>query len=84
MTNGSELLSAILRQAIKDYVRLNPDSSLVSAEFHESEGKDFKTAEDFIFNNIPIQFGELDLNFDKVCRYLRINQDTIKRKLLES
>jgi len=81
MTPETDLILAIIRQAIRDYIRLDPDSDKVSAEFHIDEGHDFQTAESFLFNDAPIQFGKLNLTFTDLCRTLGIDQRRLKHRI---
>ena len=81
MTTAEELLLAILRQAMRDYIRLDPDSDDVSAEYHIDQGHDFRTAENFLYNNVPIEFGEMSLTLADVCVMLRIDERKIKQKI---
>lgn len=76
-----KLLEGILRQAIKDYIKLNPDSSLCSAEFNENEGQDYLTAEEFIFGKTKILFGEWELSYEDTCIILDIDGRKIRKKL---
>lgn len=64
---AGELLYAILKQAINDYIKLDPDGDSVTADFYESEGEDYKTAESFIFGSQPIYFGSFVFTFDDLC-----------------
>ena len=84
MSPAEELLLAILRQAIRDYIRLDPDSDSVSAEYYIDEGQDYKTAEDFLYNNVPINFGEKKLTLSNICELLNLNERKIKRKIAKS
>jgi len=81
MSPEEELLYAIVRQAIRDYIRLDPDSDKVSAEYHIDEGQDFKTAEDFLYNNVPIPYGELPLTFRDICSILGIDGIRLKKRI---
>jgi len=81
MIAAEELLLAILRQAIRDYIRLDPDSDTVSAEYYIDEGHDYQTSEDFLFNNVPLDFGTIKLTFNDVCSLLDIDTIKIKRKI---
>lgn len=76
-----ELLLAIVRQAIRDYVRLDPDSDKVSAEYHIDEGADFKTAEDFLYNGVPLVYGGLALTFSDVSSVLNLDGRRIKKRI---
>lgn len=67
MTPEANLLFAIFKQTILDYIKLDPDSDCISADFFESEGDDFKTAEDIIFNDGKIYYGELIFTFNDLC-----------------
>jgi hypothetical protein len=64
MSPEMQLLFAIYKQIITDYIKLDPDSDCVSADFFESEAQDFKTAENIIFYDQPIYFGDIELSFD--------------------
>ena len=64
MSPEMQLLFAIYKHIIMDYIKLDPDSDCVSADFFESEAQDYKIAEDIIFNNQPIYYGKLMLYFD--------------------
>ncbi|MDD3412578.1 MAG: hypothetical protein PHY47_01115 [Lachnospiraceae bacterium] len=80
MSPESQLLYAILKQTISDYIKLDPDSDCDSADYFEDEGKDFKTAEDIIFNNVPIYFGSMTFTFDElVTLFPNIIQRTPKQ-----
>lgn len=83
MTPEGELLLAIIKQAVRDYIKLDPDSDTVSAEFStpNGEGYDFKTAEDFLFNEVPIDYGQIDLTFIDICRILDIDPIKLKKKI---
>jgi len=83
MTPEGKLLLAILKQAIRDYIRLDPDSDTVSAEFStpNGEGFDYKTAEDFLFNSIPISYGSKELTFIDACTILGIDRKKLKKKI---
>ena len=78
MNPGQELLLAIIKQALRDYMKLDPDSDSVSAEFHENEGADYKTAEDFLYNESPIAFGDLLLTYEDSCNILGIRHKKVK------
>jgi hypothetical protein len=80
----AELILAIVKQAIRDYIRLDPDSDKVSAEYHIDEGHDYRTAEDFLFYDAPIPFGKIQLTFSDICYTLNINQKKIKAKISKS
>lgn len=84
MTTADQLLLAILRQAMRDYIRLDPDSDDVSAEYHIDQGQDFKTAEDFLYNGVPIAFGETSLTFIDVCVVLNIDEIKLKKRIAKS
>ena len=78
MDSHNELLLAILKQAIRDYIKLDPDSDSSTAEFFESEGKDFKTAEDFIYNGATFTFGTVVFSYNSLCSYLGVNSRSLK------
>jgi len=84
MTTADQLLLAILRQAMRDYIRLDPDSDDVSAEYHIDQGQDFKTAEDFLYNKVPIAFGEMFLTFSDICTVLSIDEIKLKKRIAKS
>ena len=84
MTPAVDLILAIVRQSIRDYIRLDPDSDKVSAEFHIDEGHDYRTAEDFLYNNVPIPFGEIELTFADICNTLGIDQGRLKYRIARS
>jgi len=79
-----ELLLAILRQAIKDYLNLDPDSDTCAADYYISEGEDYKTAEDFLYNSVPIPYGTLSLTFQDLCFLLKINKRKIYKYISEN
>ena len=83
-----ELLFAIFKQAISDYLKLDPDGDSVSADFFESEGDDFKTAEAFIFYAQPIYYGKFELTFNDLCELFseRINTTSseLKRRIVDN
>jgi hypothetical protein len=85
MSPEQELLLAILRQTIRDYIKLDPDSDLKSAEFSEQgESFDYKTAEDFLYNGSHIYFGSLVFNYKDMCNFLGIDAAKLKRHLASS
>lgn len=67
MTPEANLLFAIFKQTILDYIKLDPDSDCISADFFESENEDYKTAEDIIFNGEKIYYGQLIFTFNDLC-----------------
>lgn len=75
MSSEAALLFAIFKQCITDYIKLDPNSDTCSADFFESEEEDYKTAEDFIFHNTNIYYGELIFNFEDL---VEIFEDTIR------
>ena len=81
MEAHNELLIAILKQAVRDYIKLDPDSDSSTAEFYESESEDFKTAENFLYNGATFSFGTVVFSYDSLCSYLNINPKTLKKKL---
>lgn len=81
MTPEKELLLAVLKQAIRDYMSLDPDSDTVSAEYFIDEGNDYKTAEDFLYNNVIIPYGNLNLTYEHVCTILNIDGKKIRRRM---
>jgi len=84
MTPERELLLAIVRQAIRDYIRLDPDSDKVSAEYHIDEGQDYKSAEDFLYNEVPLPYGNLALTLRDVCSILSIDGRRLKQRIARS
>lgn len=81
MSPEKELLLAILRQALRDYIKLDPDSDKKSAEFEETEGLDYKTAEDFLYNGTLLGYGNVNFTFDQLCNYLEIDSVKIKKTI---
>ena len=81
MSPEKELLLAILRQTVRDYIKLDPDSDLRSAEFEETEGADYKTAEDFIYRGARIHFGALSFSYDELCHMLDIDGKQLKKAI---
>lgn len=81
MTPEKSLLLAIMRQAIRDYIRLDPDSDTVSAEYHIDEGQDYQSAEGFLYRSIPLDFGELTLTYIDICQILSIDGKKLKKKI---
>lgn len=79
MTPEKELLLAIIKQAVRDYMKLDPDSDQTSAEFCENEGLDYKTAEDFLYNNARIFIGRVSFTFKEACLFLDIQPKKIKK-----
>ncbi len=67
MSPEANLLFAIFKQTILDYIKLDPDSDCISADFYESEGEDYKTAENIIFNSGKIYYGNLIFTFHDLC-----------------
>ena len=76
-----ELLLAIVRQAMRDYIRLDPDSDKVSAEYHIDEGADYQTAENFLYNEVPIPYGSLYLTFKDICSILSMDGKRLKYRI---
>lgn len=71
MSPEANLLFAIFKQTILDYIKLDPDSDHISADFYESEGEDYKTAEDIIWNNARIYYGQMVFTFDDLAEVFR-------------
>lgn len=71
MSPEAKLLFSVFRQTIQDYLDLDPDSDCISADFYESEGSDFRVAEDIIFNGEKIYYGELIFTFDDLCELFK-------------
>jgi hypothetical protein len=67
MLPEASLLFAIFKQIILDYIKLDPDSDCVSADYFKSEGEDFKVTEDIIYNGQPVYFNDLIFTFDDLC-----------------
>lgn len=76
MQSEASLLFAIFKQIILDYIKLDPDSDCVSADYWESEGEDFQVAESIIFYKQPIYYGTFVLTFDEL---VELFQETIGR-----
>lgn len=87
MSPEANLLFAIFKQAILDYIKLDPDSDCISADFYESEGEDYKTAEDFIFNGTKIYYGNMIFTFNDLCELfnevIRLSPKQLKRQIIE-
>jgi len=81
---AKRLLEAVFKQAVKDYLKLKPDSNLSSAEFFENEGDDFKSAENFLFNNTPLYYGDWVLPYKEVCLILDLNPKNIKKHIFKN
>lgn len=81
MSPDHRLLLAILGQAIRDYTKLDPDSDKKSAEFEETEGLDYKTAEDFLYNGALIYYGKVTFNFNQLCNLLEIDPHKLKKSI---
>lgn len=81
MIPEEKLLLDIIRQAIRDYIKLDPDSDTVSAEYYVDEGADFATAEGFLFNNVSISYGKWELTFKDTCSILNLDNERIKKKI---
>jgi hypothetical protein len=81
MEPHNELLLRILHQAVRDYMKLDPDSDSSTAEFFENEGADYKTAEDFIYNGTEFMFGTVVFNYDTLCNYLGINPRKLRKRI---
>lgn len=77
------LLEVFLRQALKDYIKLNPNSTLLSAEYFEDEGRDFKTAEAFIINGQFFEYGDWFLDLEELCLLLDIDHGRVKKYAYE-
>ena len=87
MTPEANLLFAIFKQIIFDYIKLDPDSDCISADFYESESEDFYTAEQIIFYNQPIYYGNLTLSFNDMCdlfqEQIGLTSRQLKQKIIE-
>ena len=81
MIPEQRLLLDIIRQAIRDYIKLDPDSDTVSAEYYIDEGADYLTAEEFLFNNSSIPYGKWSLTFRDACQILDLDNRKIKKKI---
>jgi hypothetical protein len=81
MTPEEELLLAILKQTIRDYLKLDPDSDKATAEFHVCEGADYKTAEAFLYHRAEFNFGTMVFNLRTLCRTLNIDEKKLKKNL---
>jgi hypothetical protein len=57
----------------------------MSADYWESEGEDYKTAEDIIFNNVPIYYGTMVFYFDDLVELFKntigLNSKQLKKNL---
>ncbi len=81
MTPEQELLLAIVRQAMRDYMALDPDSDKVSAEHHIDVANDFKTAEDFLFNNVPINYINMQYTLSDITTMLGMSKSKLLRRI---
>lgn len=81
MEPHNDLLLAILRQAIRDYIKLDPDSDSSTAEFFENEGADFRTAENFIYHGAEFNFGTVVFSFNTLCSYLSISSKKLRKRI---
>jgi hypothetical protein len=83
----ANLLFAIFKQCITDYIKLDPQSDTCSADFFESEEEDFKTAEDFIYNGAYIYYGELIFTFEDLVEQfspiIRLTPKQLRKKISE-
>jgi hypothetical protein len=83
----ASLLFAIFKQTILDYIKLDPDSDRISADFFESEGEDFRIAEDIIFNEEKIYYGEMIFSFYDLADLFRsvtqLSPDQLKKKIMK-
>lgn len=88
MTPEAKLLFSVFRQTIQDYLDLDPDSDCISADFYESEGSDYKVAEDIIFNGEKIYYGDLVFTFDDLCELfkgiVRLSPKQIRKNIIEN
>jgi len=87
MTPEKRLLFAIFDQAINDYIKLDPNSDVCSADFYKSEEEDFKTAEDFIFYNEKIYYGKLVFSFEDMVDFfqdiIKLSPRQLKKKIVD-
>ena len=85
MSPERSLLFAIFKQTILDYIKLDPDSDAVSADFFESESKDFQVAENIIFGKERVYYGSLTFTFEDLCDMFRditnLNYMQIKKRI---
>jgi hypothetical protein len=83
----ANLLFSVFKQTILDYIKLDPDSDCISADFFESEGDDYKTAEDIIFNKQKIYYGNLVFTFEDLCELfketIRLTPRQLRKKIIE-
>ena len=85
MTPEKELLLAILRQAMRDYIKLDPESDVKSAEFsEEGEWYDYRTAEHFLYGGGRIDFGSLSYTYEELCNFLNIDHIKLKKIIAKS
>ena len=87
MSPEANLLFNVFKQTILDYIKLDPDSDCISADFFESEGEDYKTAEDIIFNKQKIYYGNLIFTFDDLCELfkttIQLTPRQLRKKIIE-
>lgn len=87
MSPEDNLLFAIFKQCITDYIKLDPNSDTCSADFYESEEEDYKTAEDFIYNGACIYYGDLIFTFEDLVEQfssiIQLTPKQLKKKISE-
>ena len=87
MSPEAHLLFAIFKQCISDYIKLDPNSDTCSADFYESEEDDYKTAEDFLFNDGRIYYGELVFTFEDLVEnfkdVIRLTPKQLRKRISE-
>ena len=87
MTPESRLLFAIFEQAINDYIKLDPNSDICSADYFKSEEEDYETAEDFIFYDEKIYYGELVFAFEDLVEFfseaIHLSPRQLRKKITE-
>lgn len=76
------LISSVIFRACEDFIELDPFSNTLTNEFVKSEGSDYQSAEEFLFNQVP-SFGELGWTFEEACDYLGLDPGSIRSELLQ-
>lgn len=87
MSPEANLLFAVFKQCITDYIKLDPNSDTCSADFYESEEDDYKTAEDFIYNGTCIYYGDLIFTFEDLVEQfspiIQLTPKQLRKKISE-
>jgi len=79
-TPEQELFIAFLKQAVDDYVYLDPTSDKKTSDLPGTEGEVFASAKAFLFDGAEA-LDPLDLSLDELLYILDINKPKFLRKL---